>query len=59
MWYLKVVNVLKFRLHKATFVFFLFTDQQAEIQKASMARLLCDNFGFARVHRNAFVRENV
>ena len=58
MWYLKVVIVLKFRLHKAAF-FFLFTEQQAEIQKASMARILCDNFGFARVHRNAFVRENL
>ena len=51
--------MLKFRLHKAASVFFLLTDQQAEIQKASMARMLCDNFGFARVHRNAFVRENL
>ena len=33
---------------------FCYTEQLAEIQKASLSSLMCDHMTFARIHENAF-----
>ena len=38
---------------------FSFSEQLDEINKASMSRILCDNFDFGQIHRNAFLDEDL